>query len=161
MMEKECYQAALNNHKLDNNSTTHKHERLLRYHMKKHKGQFCHTCEECGKKLVTRKGYKIHMKVHKGEFNYSCEECGRKFVTEKYFKHHMLSHSAPTFSCDQCGKMYIDKPRLKRHLRSHMVDDQGQKIERKIEELMCHLCSKVIRTKWGKEALTKHIKKKH
>jgi KRAB domain-containing zinc finger protein len=135
--------------------------RKLRTHMKKHRGEFNHTCEECGKKLITKQGYDIHMRVHKGEYSYSCEDCGKKFVTDKYFKQHRLSHIPPSFACEQCGKMYIDKPRLKRHMKSHLLDENGQRVERKVEEMMCHLCSTVIYTKWGKEALAKHIKKKH
>ena len=136
--------------------------RVLRYHMKKHRGEFCHTCTQCGKKLVTKKGLEVHIKMHNGEFNYSCDDCGKKFVTEKHFQQHQLSHKPPSFACDQCGNMYIDKPRLKRHMRAkHLMDENGKRIERKIEELMCHLCSWTIRTKWGKEALTKHIKRKH
>ena len=136
--------------------------RILRYHMKKHRGEFSHTCTQCGKKLVTKKGFEVHLKMHKGEFNYSCDDCGKRFVREKHFQQHQLSHKPPSFACDQCGNMYIDKPRLKRHMRAkHLMDENGKRIERKIEELMCHLCSWTIRTKWGKEALTKHIKRKH
>ena len=33
------------------------------YHIKKHRGEFSHTCTQCGKKLVTKKGLEVHIKM--------------------------------------------------------------------------------------------------
>ena len=129
----------------------------LRTHMKRHRQEFNYTCSECGNKFVSRHGYETHMQMHRGEFNFSCEECGKEFITKNLYQQHKKIHAPPSFSCDQCGKMYVDQPRLKRHIQKN----HGPQAERGYEELICHICSRVIRSKWAKEMLTKHIRNVH
>ena len=138
---------------------TFKQRKQIVFHMQRHRGQFNHTCNICNKKFVTNTSYDIHMKVHNGEFNFRCVDCQKPFVTESSFDRHMTNvHGKSKLCCKVCGKIFNTGAKLEKHMIYH---EEKPLKQAEIQELMCHLCSTVIRSRYGKQCLAKHMRKKH
>ena len=109
-----------------------------------------HSCDECDFTFSSTLLLKKHIQF-KHQALYKCSHCDYKSGCKKNLKAHVKSkhESKPIqFTCDICGKDY----RRLRDLTTH---------KQSIHEKIRYLCNQCDTSLASKEALNKHIKRKH
>uniref|UniRef100_A0A336M260 CSON010768 protein n=1 Tax=Culicoides sonorensis TaxID=179676 RepID=A0A336M260_CULSO len=121
--------------------------RLLKFHMLKHKGLKASRCKMCGCKFLSQEELDRHVVVHENEPTLVCPTCGLEFKGREPLRQHTKNrHSSckPRSSdveimCNICGLLCKGKERLKRHFqRVHM--------ERRLD-IECPYCPKKFDSK--------------
>ncbi|XP_067942837.1 zinc finger protein 699-like [Watersipora subatra] len=92
-----------------------KHSRV---HMEWYVARNTFTCKRCGKKLMTRGGYRNHIASHLGDRQFRCHECGKTFFSSSTLCDHVNSLHRPdlTYPCTVCGEEFQDRKRRTRHM---------------------------------------------
>jgi len=97
--------------------------RTLLDHLRKHRGIYEYSCDQCGKICTTKHTLKDHMIVHlNGQI--ICHICTKVFQNKARLGSHISRTHATLeqktrFKCDQCEKAYPTSLTLNRHMVSH------------------------------------------
>uniref|UniRef100_A0A1B6BYQ0 Zinc finger protein 865 n=1 Tax=Clastoptera arizonana TaxID=38151 RepID=A0A1B6BYQ0_9HEMI len=96
--------------------------RLYRVHKRMHYPQVKNwTCDQCGKRYLSRNMLEEHMNTHTGVRPYQCSNCGKSFASKYTFKAHEKTHQERPrpFSCEVCSKTFLTQQNLSQHERTH------------------------------------------
>lgn len=96
--------------------------RLYRVHKRMHYPQVKNwTCDQCGKRYLSRNMLEEHMNTHTGIRPYACNLCGKDFASKYTFKAHEKTHTERPrpFACDKCPKTFLTQQNLIQHDRTH------------------------------------------
>ncbi|XP_050416579.1 zinc finger protein OZF [Patella vulgata] len=123
-------------------------------HLKIHTGENCavFTCEQCGKKDLTKKALSYHLVTHLtgSQRRHQCKVCKRRFSHKSILVGHEKTHDFNrAFKCTYptCDKVLLTQRGLKNHISVH----EGL-------EFKCDQCEKVYH---NKRRLTIHIRQDH
>ncbi|XP_070508460.1 transcription factor grauzone-like [Chironomus tepperi] len=110
-------------------------------------------CHVCGKTAISRENLKIHEETHipDEDRQYSCPKCDKKFVNKYNLNMHEKIHEkdgkVASIPCNFCDRMYKTERQLKFHV--------GYCHKSQSNSLICHICSKVLKSKY---TLDIHVK---
>ncbi|XP_075214790.1 uncharacterized protein LOC142320645 [Lycorma delicatula] len=96
--------------------------RLYRVHKRMHLPQIKNwTCDQCGKRYLSRNMLEEHMNSHTGVRPYQCGVCGKDFASKYTFRSHEKTHTERPrpFACPQCPKTFLTQQNLLQHERTH------------------------------------------
>ncbi|RZF48649.1 hypothetical protein LSTR_LSTR010739 [Laodelphax striatellus] len=98
--------------------------RLFRVHRRMHLPQSKNwTCDQCGKRYLSRNMLDEHMNSHTGARPYQCGVCGKDFASKYTFRSHEKTHTERPrpYSCSepQCNKTFLTQQNLLQHERTH------------------------------------------
>ncbi|XP_039279351.1 zinc finger protein 3 homolog isoform X2 [Nilaparvata lugens] len=98
--------------------------RLFRVHRRMHLPQSKNwTCDQCGKRYLSRNMLEEHMNSHTGARPYQCSVCGKDFASKYTFRSHEKTHTERPrpFACSQphCTKSFLTQQNLLQHERTH------------------------------------------
>ena len=76
-----------------------------------------HTCDKCGKEMLSRKSLSSHscpsVEVVRP---YHCDVCGKQFLQKSHLMQHLKLHlGIKEFRCDQCGRGYARRSYFAKH----------------------------------------------
>ncbi|XP_054284175.1 zinc finger protein 835-like isoform X2 [Macrosteles quadrilineatus] len=113
--------------------------RLFRVHKRLHYPQVKNwTCDQCGKRYLSRNMLEEHMNVHTGNRPYICSQCGKDFASKYTFKAHEKTHleRPRPFVCNKCNKSFLTQANLQQHERTHSPT----------RNFVCQICGKGFST---------------
>ena len=117
-------------------------------HIRKHRGIYEYSCEECSKVCTTRYTLKSHIRMHNTNSQVICHICSKVFKNKALVNNHIyITHADEEqkrrFECDKCDKAYPTTTRLKNHMVSHTG----------VRNFPCATCGKTYMTR---PALSQH-----
>lgn len=119
-------------------------------------------CEKCAKTFKNNRLLRFHMLRHKGLKPAYCKLCGSKFLTKKELDDHLLVHNEePELICAECGLAFKGRERLRQHIKNKHVRYRKVNLPDGItdlEEIVCTECGQLCK---GKDRLKRHIYKVH
>ncbi|KAF0304877.1 Netrin-A [Amphibalanus amphitrite] len=79
--------------------------------------------EGCTKSFRSSAALEVHSVQHTGERPFSCQQCGKRFVTKHrlkaHFRTHMFIHSEKKpFECRVCGLGFVRRSQLRAHMQA-------------------------------------------
>ncbi|XP_046676340.1 zinc finger protein 623-like isoform X2 [Homalodisca vitripennis] len=113
--------------------------RLYRVHKRMHYPQVKNwTCDQCGKRYLSRNMLEEHMNIHTGNRPYVCQQCGKNFASKYTFKAHEKTHleRPRPFSCNSCTKTFLTQANLHQHEKTHSA----------VRNFICQICEKGFST---------------
>jgi len=115
---------------------------VLLDHIRKHRGIYEFSCDECGKPCTTKYTLKSHMLMHATNSQIICDICSKVFkhkilLGQHVSKTHATEEERRRYKCDQCDKAYPKKDKLRDHMFTHTGD----------RNFTCPTCGKKFMTK--------------
>jgi len=122
---------------------------ILLDHIRRHRGIYNYSCDECGEAFTTYYVLKTHKYKHEKEAHI-CHICSKIFKNQHRLRAHIsITHASEEqkkrYKCDQCDKAYQTKYKFKNHMASHTG----------IRNFTCTMCGKKYLTR---QQLTWHEK---
>ena len=116
---------------------------LVTHYSKFHQNEYLYHCGKCGKRFMSRLGYKLHAGAHNEAKRLPCEdpECEQKFGSKSAVKKHMKEQhpideqrkAMENIKCQYCGKKFQTKDNRNEH-------ELGCSANENREELTCEVC---------------------
>jgi uncharacterized Zn-finger protein len=95
--------------------------------------------EGCGKKFFMGKLLKAHLKVHRGQKDFECAYCDKSYFLQAHLKRHVLSmHMKIKLNCELCSSTFARKESYRTHvLNQHhnLSPDDLEKLLLKIRSM--------------------------
>jgi KRAB domain-containing zinc finger protein len=117
---------------------------LLDAHLKKHTGENCKVCEECGEKFDNKNTLLHHMsKVHGAERKFACDVCDKRYPTSNDLSahvrstHDLIGKPREPRPCPECDQVFYSRSSIKNHIR---------RVHRQAERKVCEQCGKTLRS---------------